>query len=41
MGEIEASGGHDALGEAIAAEGIESLRAINRRRKVIGQKPVA
>ena len=41
MGEIEASGGHDALGEAIAAEGIDSLRAINRRRKVIGQKPVA
>ena len=41
MGEIEASGDHDALGEATAAEGTESLRAINRRRKVIGQKPIA
>ena len=41
MDEIEASGDHDVPDEAIAAEGTESLRAINRRRKVIGQKPIA
>ena len=29
------------VGDAIAAEGIDMLRAINRNRKVIGQKPVA
>lgn len=39
MGDIEATGGHDVLGEAIAAEGIEYLRRINEQRKVIGQKP--
>ena len=40
MGDIEASGGHDMVGEAIAAEGIEFLRGINKDRKVIGQKPI-
>jgi hypothetical protein len=29
------------VGDAIAAEGIEYLRAINRKRRVIGQKPIA
>jgi hypothetical protein len=38
----ELAGEGDAmLGEAIAADGIEYLRAINRRRRVIGQKPTA
>lgn len=39
MGGIEADGGRDLPSEAIAAEGIEYLRAINQGRKVIGQKP--
>ena len=29
------------VGDAIAAEGIEYLREINRKRRVIGQKPLA
>jgi hypothetical protein len=29
------------VGDAIAAEGIEYLREINRKRRVIGQKPEA
>ena len=37
---LEAEG--DAMvGDAIAAEGIEYLREINRKRRVIGQKPIA
>lgn len=39
MGDIEAADGDIMIGEAIAAEGIEYLRAINKDRKVIGQKP--
>jgi len=39
MGGIEADGGRDLPSEAIAAEGIEYLRAINQGRKVIGRKP--
>ena len=36
---LEAEG--DAMvGDAIAAEGIEYLREINRKRRVIGQKPI-
>jgi hypothetical protein len=37
---LEAEG--DAMvGDAIAAEGIEYLRAINRKRRMFGQKPIA
>jgi len=31
--------GDTMVGDAIAAEGIEYLREINRKRRVIGQKP--
>ena len=33
--------GDTMIGDAIAAEGIEYLREINRTRRVIGQKPIA
>jgi hypothetical protein len=33
--------GDTMVGDAIAAEGIEYLREINRTRRVIGQKPLA
>ncbi|HVB15536.1 MAG TPA: hypothetical protein VNF04_03300, partial [Stellaceae bacterium] len=33
--------GDQMVGDAIAAEGIEYLREINRSRRVIGQKPLA
>ena len=33
--------GDTMIGDAIAAEGIEYLREINRHRRVIGQKPLA
>jgi hypothetical protein len=38
-GALEAEG-DTMVGDAIAAEGIEYLREINRRRRVIGQKPL-
>ena len=40
MGELE-SEGDEMVGDAIAADGIDYLRAINAGRKVIGQKPIA
>jgi hypothetical protein len=36
-----AAEGDEMVGDAIAAEGIDYLREINRNRKVIGQKPLA
>jgi hypothetical protein len=38
LGELRAEG-ETMIGDAIAAEGIEYLREINRKRRVIGQKP--
>jgi hypothetical protein len=39
--EALAAEGDAMVGDAIAAEGIEYLREINRKRRVIGQKPLA
>ena len=33
--------GDTMVGDAIAADGIEYLREINKKRRVIGQKPLA